>query len=409
MTAAAAAVGLSASPAAAQFGDLFEVFVTATDGSGTPDLTVTGSSLPDLIEDLVNAQGGFSSYTGVAFDADISVAGVVDAINITVDPVAGTASLTFTALGPGAPTFVFTGGNLLAQIEQFIQDNLSGQITEFLRAINTLSSVAVTDGSPISTTAMTAEYVFDRFGLHADLTAWERRDSDFRHTGAGFQGRVDVYYNTIDTDTGDGQSVAIAPSLQYTFDENVAVALLFPISYMTIEGSEVFNLQMDLAVPINLVLPDEVVPVGLRVTPFGTLSSSASVDFIAGGLFGGGGVLGTLYLDLGGFQASASAQISFHESINLSYAGYSFDPGVSQQIVKAGFKVTQSIGENFYVYTSFTFSSFLQPAAVDEFITPGAGFGYRTRSGLNISAGYTGDIGNGFNGHQLRATLQLPF
>ena len=30
-------------------------------------------------------------------------------------------------------------------------------------------------------------------------------------------------------------------------------------------------------------------------------------------------------------------------------------------------------------------------------------------NGLNISAGYMGDLGNGFSTQQLRASIQLPF
>ena len=40
---------------------------------------------------------------------------------------------------------------------------------------------------------------------------------------------------------------------------------------------------------------------------------------------------------------------------------------------------------------------------------PGAGLGYRLENGLNISAGYTGDIADGYDSHNLRVTFQLPF
>ena len=402
------ALNLPAPTARAQF-NLFEVFVTATNPSLTPDLIVGGSSLPDLIRNLVNIQAEFASFAGEAISADITYAGVANAINITVDPVGMTATLTFTLLGPGAPTFVFTGADLDEQIEQFIQDNLATQITAFLQAVNTLSAVAVTDGSPISTTAQSAEYVFDRFGLHSDFTAWERRDSEYRHVATGLSARVDTYYSRIDTVNGNGQSVAIAPSFQYTFDEHIAFAVQIPMNYMTIEGADVFNLHVNLALPINLMLADEVVPLGVRITPFASMSGSASVDFVAGGILGGGGVLGTIFLDLGTFYASASAQISHHEGLTLTYGGFSLDPGVSQQIFKGGVKVTQTIGDSFFVYATCTFTAFLQDAAVDEYLTPGAGFGYRLPNGLNISAGYKSDLGNGFNTQQLRASIQLPF
>ncbi|MHC4900341.1 MAG: hypothetical protein ACYTGD_01635, partial [Planctomycetota bacterium] len=84
--------------------DLFEIFVTPTDGSGVPDLVVGGWELPELLEDLINAQNDFASYDGVAFSADIAFAGIANAINVTVDPATQTATLTFTVLGADAQT-----------------------------------------------------------------------------------------------------------------------------------------------------------------------------------------------------------------------------------------------------------------------------------------------------------------
>ncbi|MHC4767648.1 MAG: hypothetical protein ACYTEI_02925, partial [Planctomycetota bacterium] len=155
------AAWLPVSPARAV--DLFEIFVTPTDGSGVPDLTVGGWELPELLEDLVNAQGAFASFSGAAFSADIAFAGIANAINVTVDPATQTATLTFTVLGADAQTFTFTGIDLWQQIEDFLQDNLAEQLSEFINAINTLSLVAVTDGTPLSTTALSADYIFDRF------------------------------------------------------------------------------------------------------------------------------------------------------------------------------------------------------------------------------------------------------
>ncbi|MHC5007539.1 MAG: hypothetical protein ACYTGF_09310 [Planctomycetota bacterium] len=389
--------------------DLFEIFVVNTDGSGVPDLTVGGWELPELLEDLVNAQGAFASFAGVAFSADISFAGVANAINITVDPATQTATLTFTALGVGAQTFTFTGADLWQQLEDFLQDNLSDQLAEFIHAINLLSLVAVTDGTPLSTTALSADYVFDRFALHDDLTRAERRAAATQELDIGLRGRFDAYYSNIDTDVADGYSLALAPSMEYIFNRDLSIGFLFPITYTNIEDAEVLNAHIDVAMPWRLLHPSENNPLGLRVTPFGTLALSGSVDMVQGAIIGGGGLQGTATLELGELTLSASVQYSFHESIALRYESWEFDPHISQQILKAGGKVTQRLGDNLYIYGTFVYSTFLQDAAIDDWITPGAGLGYRLANGLNISAGYTGDIADGYNTHNLRATFQLPF
>ncbi len=395
-------------PVSAARGDLFEIFVTG----GAPDLLVGGSSLPDLLINLMNSEGAFAAFAGQDFNASVTFLGIPDAIEVDFDFVTGEATLEFTLLGPLAQTFTFTGTDLAGQIEQFLQEQLNQEIQAFLAAINTLSAVAVTDGSPMSTTALSASYVYDRFGLHADLTAAQKKaeqaDPD-KEPEYGFRGRVDVYYDTITTDVSSGNSFAIAPSLEYILSEQVSVGLLFPIVYQDIGGAQILNVHANLAIPIYLIPPSDPGGVSFRITPFGTLAGSGSVDLIAGGLIGGGGVLSTVTFDLGELTISATSQLSFHEGITLRYQGFEFDPGVSQRIVKSGIKLTQTIGDNMFIYAAITESSFLEPAAIDDYLTPAAGIGFRSENGLNFSIGYSGDIADNFESHQLQARFQLPF
>ncbi len=389
--------------------DLWEILVTNTDGSGIPDLLVGGSSLPDLLSELVNAQGAFASFSGTAFSADISFAGIANVINVTVDPGTQTATITFTILGAGAQTFTFTGADLLAQLEQFLQDNIAEQITAFINTINTLSLIAVTDGAPLSTTALSATYVFERFGLHSDLTAWERRQAGSEPFKEGLRGRLDTFYTRISTDVGDGNSIALVPSLEWVLSPEVSIALLFPINYTEIEGADILNVHGSLAIPVRVIAPSDDSPLGLTLTPFGTLAGAGSVDLVSGGLIGGGGLLGTVSLDFTQVRVSFSSQISSHEGITMRYEKFEFDPGVSQQIWKNGLKTTVNIGENFYIYGTVTYTQFLQNAAVDTYWTPGAGFGFRSPNGFNLTFGYSGDFAVGYRSDLARFTVQLPY
>ncbi len=395
-------------PVSAARGDLFEIFVTGS----APDLLVGGSSLPDLLINLMNSQGAFAGFAGVDFNASVTFLGIPDAITVTFDDMTGEATLEFTLLGPLAQTFTFTGANLADQIEQFLQDQLNQQIQAFLAAINTLSAVAVTDGSPMSTTALSASYVYDRFGLHADLTAAqkmaEQADQD-KEPEYGFRGRVDVYYDTISTNIGSGNSIAFVPSLQYFLSDRVSVGLLFPIAYQEIGDAQILNVHANLAVPIYLIPPSDDGGMSLRITPFGTLAGSGSVDLIAGGLIGGGGILSTVTFDLGELTISATSQLSFHEGITLRYEGFEFNPGVSQRIFKGGIKLTQTIGDNMFIYGAITYSSFLEPAAIDDYLSPAGGIGFRLENGLNFTIGYSGDIADDYESHQVQARFQLPF
>lgn len=398
-------------PVSAARGDLFEIFVMAPGGE-VADLFVGGSSLPDLVTNLMNSQGAFAGFVGIDFNASVTFLGIPDAIEVTFDAGTGEATFKFTLLGPLAQEFTFTGADLAGQIEQFLQDQLNQEIQAFLAAINTLSAVAVTDGSPMSTTALSASFVYDRFGLHADLTAAQKKAEQAdqgKEPEYGFRGRVDIYYDTITTDVSSGNSFAIAPSLEYILSEQVSVGLLFPITYHDIGGAQILNVHANLAIPIYLIPPSDIGGVSLRITPFGTLAGSGSVDLIAGGLIGGGGILSTVTFDLGELMISATSQLSFHEGITLRYQGFEFDPGVSQRIFKGGIKLTQTIGDNMFFYGAITYSSFLEPAAIDNYLSPAAGIGFRAENGLNFSIGYSGDIADNFESHQLQARFQLPF
>ena len=62
-----------------------------------------------------------------------------------------------------------------------------------------------------------------------------------------------------------------------------------------------------------------------------------------------------------------------------------------------------------FFYGAITYSSFLEPAAIDNYLSPAAGIGFRAENGLNFSIGYSGDIADNFESHQLQARFQLPF
>ena len=130
---------------------------------------------------------------------------------------------------------------------------------------------------------------------------------------------------------------------------------------------------------------------------------------MAGGLIGGGGVVSTATVELSEMTISVSNQVSFHEGITLRYEEWEFDPGVSQTIMKNGVKVTQRIGDNTFIYGAITLTQFLKSAAVDEYLTPEGGFGWRTANGFNLTAGYRADISSDYDSHSFRMTFQLPF
>ncbi|MEO1008648.1 MAG: hypothetical protein AAFX79_08780 [Planctomycetota bacterium] len=160
---------------AASAQSLFEVSVDAVDPS-VADMVVGGSSVPDLVQGLLDTEGAFASFEGEAFSASLRYAGVDDAITFTLSSDGNTATLDF--VGRDEPPLVFTATadqDVEDQIIDFLEQNGGDVVSDFLNEINELSLVAVTDGNPQSTTAQMGSYKFRRFGQHQDLTRLERR------------------------------------------------------------------------------------------------------------------------------------------------------------------------------------------------------------------------------------------
>jgi len=169
----AGVVGMMAGVAFAQ--DLFRVDVDAVDPM-VEDLAVGGSSVPDLVEDLLDTQGSFARFEGVDIAASLRYAGVDEAISFTLNADGTRATLQF--LGRDAPPLEFEATadrDVEDQIVDFLEKDGSATVADFLKEMNKRSLVAVTDGNPGATTAQMAGYKYRRFGMHQDLTRLERR------------------------------------------------------------------------------------------------------------------------------------------------------------------------------------------------------------------------------------------
>ena len=169
--------------ALAQSDELFVFDLTETGNPGNT-LIVGGSTLPDLAEDLADTEGDFASFDGVTFDAMLRYAGVDGAIDINYDPSGGAgggAVLTINSIaGYDGPPIVLdeADGDLGDQLQDFFLKDNPDIIKDFLSAIAETSPVSITDGNPLASTARSARYRFDRFGLYADASPASNQQLD---------------------------------------------------------------------------------------------------------------------------------------------------------------------------------------------------------------------------------------
>lgn len=427
--------------ALAQSDELF-VFSLAEDGNPGNTLIVGGSTLPDLVQDLADTEGDFATFDGLAFDAMLRYAGVDGAIDIAYDPTGGSgggAVLTINNIeGYDGPPVVLdeADGDLGDQLEDFFLKDNPDIIEDFLSAIAEESVVAITDGNPLSSTARSAKYRFDRFGLFADISPassqinrmfidpndpgqTEPIDDDVPRMEmgsaaidhGGFLSRIDFVGQTVEADDFSGTSFDVTMSTEMRFTDRFSLVFGLPVGYHTIEGADVFNVGLHLDAPINIVLVEENAEQGFSwtVTPGVSGEAVVSYDFAAGGTLYSFGVTNAFRYEYKKLSLIAAQQITWHESATLDVDEYEIDPGIDQQILKLGGKAVYRFTDGAAIYAGATWTDFLEDAAVDDYITPVAGVAWQLHNGAHLAIGYEGDFGDDYEAHGGRVSFQLPF
>jgi len=459
-TAIPAAVLMLAAGAATHAGDLFSFTVTET-GNPANTLTAGDSSLPDLAEALADTTGAFSAFATTDFTASLTYGGVAGALDITYQQTGGAFGgerlIINNILGSNGPiVFDSANGSLGDQLEDFFLEDDPERISKFLEEIAKRSVVAITDGNPSASTNKSANYKFHRFGLHADFapSTWRlswmnenrrpvvpaengqrRRDGepDLRRGSADaytlshqpgdygsvsinqekrFRTRVDFTGGVINAGDFEGSSFDLAWSGQFRLDERFAFVLGIPISYHEIEGADVFQVGVHLDAPITIVSPGMEDRSGFtwQFTPGIGSDTVGSFDFAAGGVLTTVSFNNRLAYDLQQWSFVAAQQISFHEGQEAEFDDdRRLDPGVSQQILKLGGKVTYMPSDNIFLYGGATWTTFGQDAAVDQFTSPMAGFGFRSSGGSVFTLGWRADFGDDYDAQLATFTVDIPF
>jgi len=77
--------------------------------------------------------------------------------------------------------------------------------------------------------------------------------------------------------------------------------------------------------------------------------------------------------------------------------------------VKNGIKASWTPAQHFFIDAGATYTNFLHAAAVQSYVSPIAGVGWRFDSRSSIRIGYHGDYGNGYSASGADVSLYLSF
>lgn len=409
----ATALGCILIPARALGQELFEIDVTG--GGGSPQVTAGGSSLPDLIENVIRAENQFAAFDGVSFTSSLDYAGVANAIQLDADAAGTSVTLTFPTTGF---TQTFTGGNRDAveqQIEDFLKEDGLSAYSDFLASVRETSLVNELDGNPFSNTAQMARSAFDRHGL-GRAGGWRSMGADDIEAGGAetfFAVRPTARFADAGNFSASQYGVEMTSGVGIT--SNIGFNASGLVSYTDLEGASIFHLGGELALPITVV---ETAPIGgseagtrmsARITPLLSLSGSGSEDTASGGLLWGVGIAGTTEFVWDALSLVLGAQIVHYESLSLEYDSYEFDPKLEQTLVTLGGLVRyQSADSLLFVDGGLSYYTYLEDAAVNDWIQPTVGVGIQDEN-HSFRLAYQGDFGSDFDSHGITANWRIDF
>ncbi|MBM4029254.1 MAG: hypothetical protein FJ280_28230 [Planctomycetes bacterium] len=387
--AVAAVAVLLVAPRVADATDLFGVEATYSGGT----ITQTASSLPNLIEALINNQGAFAPLLGNDFTGSLTYYGIPGAVAVAVQ---GDTQLTITSPLTGLDrTFTGTSRNDLEdQLKDWLLKEGSNEVGQLIQAVAEHSAAAITDGNPSSMTARMADRAFGTFGLFPANRVM-RGSEPGHHAGLWFHTRQSQAETPVGT--ADTASYEIHVPWWLNFGRHVSLIGGASGQYMDTEGTAVYGGGSDLGLGIRPFVRDEQSHFGWQVTPFVGLHAMGTYDGATGGLLNQFGIASRLEFQLPrGILLIVANQFSHFNSLRLKIKDVNIDPMVEQNVLKNGLMVDVPLWADKSLYANgfFADTRFLQDAAVDNYQTLGAGLSLRgDRMSLNVyvSRDFAGD------------------
>jgi hypothetical protein len=365
--------------------------VEATYSGGT--ITQTASSLPDLVEALVNNQGAFTPLVGNDFTGNLTYYGLPGAVAVNVQ---GETQLTISSPLTGLNR-TFTGtdrSDLENQVTDWLLKDGSNEVAKLIQAAAERSAAAITDGNPSSATARIADRAFGAFGLFPAARA-------MRGSGPGHYAAI--WFHTrqskADTPVGTAESADYELNFPWWLNFGRHFSLIGNTSgqYMDTEGTALYGGGSDLGLGIRPFVRDEESNFGWQITPFIGLHGLGTYDGATGGLLNQFGVTSRLEFQLPrGILLIVANQFSHFDSLKFKIEDVEIDPGVEQNVLKNGLMLDVPVwtAKSLYANGFLVDTRFLQDAAVDNYQTLGAGLSLRgDRMSLNgyVSRDFAGD------------------
>lgn len=228
--------------------------------------------------------------------------------------------------------------------------------------------IHLSDGTPVSTTALLADYTFYGFGSLSERTALGSGPTE----EAGKNNAISLTFDSGEFDIqgqhGRTNTIPIAGGVK--INDRVRLDYEIPLQYITVDDTSLFQAGLTIDVPVKVLIPSARQPWSWIVTPTAACASSGSKEII-----GGGALTNVFSYQWHGITATYGNYICFFEGHVLVTNDPSFPNGVSQQIMKNGLRLDVPFAKSWIIEAYGIYTQFFQPATVSSYFTIGAEVG----------------------------------
>jgi hypothetical protein len=356
----------------------------------------SGEDLLGLLKDMFEQTGAFSQLDGLDFQARLRYGDYENAMRFNVFEVFTAppqerwqAQIVITGKDQPVHLTAPDRASLNEAVKNYFKDNASGDYAKFLKAMNAKSAFSVPDGNPRANTAVVANQTFSSFGQEDGRTNEEREDPQLvkqESMGLGFTADV----GRFDANGVKGSTYSLPLFAKFKLTDRVGLHFNIPLNWTRIGDANIFNGGLNIGMPIRAVVRTKENPLHWQITPSTGANVAGSEELASGGLLLHGGLTSLLSYDFKHFSVSMGNHFSYHEGMELDLYGYSFDPGVQQEILKNGVRVSIPFAKRWVFDVYGIHTKFLESAAIDSYFTVGGEFGFRfSGRGAKKKSGYT--------------------
>lgn len=389
---------------------LFRVSIVS-DGDDPFVIEEEASSLPDLLEDVFDADNTFEELEDVAWSGVLTYLGTPEAFEITSDANGENIQLRSELTGLVVEFEGGTRDETSEEIEDWFLEEGIEEVANIEKVVVTRSAAAFTDGNPNATTAKLAKGSYRAFGLFSpssfDSLVGEA-DSFGNVIELGFE------YSDFNVTTPSGEIEgerfqAILP-FRFRFPFGIDVVGTGNFEYMDLADSEIYGGGLILGVPIGLLKSDEDQKFAWMLTPNLGLEGRGSYDAAIGGLLMQYGITSKLdYVLNRGASISLINQVSSFETMAVTINDTRFDPDVDQWILKNGLALNVRVTDKLESRMYATNTACMNDAAVDNYNTVGLSARYWLLKQFSIRAYLEHTFADDFEGSQFGASSSFRF